>query len=618
MNRSPLELYSAYLDGRSLGDAEVGELRAWIAQDDRHAAEFVHFALLHTAITDRLMLGRLIEDLAAHRLDATTQESLAEVIRKIEASSPRVASLSSPAPLATTNAVSHLWAAAAAAAVFFCLGGWALWKSAEAPELAVVAESKADGGDGGAVDPLPSPPPVVAGLGASFDAAWPAAARHRPGDALVQGDRLILLGGVVQLNMTGGASVVVEGPTQLELTGPDALRLHVGKAAVRINGSDQPFVIDTSTTQVVDLGTEFGVETNAAGDLQVMVFDGSVALAELTAGGATDLNQVAQNGQRVEAGYQVAADVNGQASVRSPVEPLANDRYFVRADEVDVRRRALSGSAQDLKLAAHYARRRIEDLLVFQSFDAPSAGGDFALGIAQNAAVVAPQRGTIVSFVDAAGGAAGGIDVQNGPVFAVLDVGATGSLARAGLLNSAGRVGRNGREAWLTWRARRVGPAVRDHIGSAGVSLMFGETSDVHEPMFFGRASGGRDELSMQTAWGRGAPPDGERVTASVDLAPESDGVQALLVDDQPHTWIVRIEFRAGADRVSIWIDQSASHVTSSPPQAIMDVADIEFDRIRFAANRGEEAWRFGDFALAARPEALEQLPAATRLQRGL
>jgi hypothetical protein len=619
LNRSPLELYSAYLDGRSLGDAEVGELRAWIAADERHAAEFVRFALLHTAITDRLMLGRLIEDLAAHRLDATTQESLAEVIRKIETSSPRVPSFGSTPPQETNGAVGHLWAAAAAALVFVLLGGWALWKSADAPELAVVPELAPNANDADAVDPRPSMPPVVASIGASFDAAWPAAAPHRSGDALLQGGRLSLLGGVVQLNMTGGASVVVEGPSQLELAGPDALRLHVGKASVRINGSDRSFVIDTSTTQVVDLGTEFGVETSAAGDLQVMVFDGAVALAEPTADGvAADRDQIAQQGQRVEAGYQVAADVEGQRSVRSPVEPLTNDRYFVRADEVDVRTRALAGSVHDLKLAVHFARRRIKDLLVFQAFDAPSSGAEFALGIAQSAAIVVPQRGTALGFVDAAGGAAGGIDVQNGPVFTVLDVSAAGPLARAGLLTSSGRVGRNGTDAWLTWRAQRVSPVVQNHNGSAGVSLMFGETSDVHEPMFLGRAAGDREELCMQTAWGHGAPPDAERVTAGVDVKPEIDGVQVFPVDDQPHTWIARIEFRAGADRVSVWIDQSAADVTWAPPQAIMDVADIEFDRIRFAANRGDEIWRFSDFALAMRPQAFEDLSEAVRLQRGL
>ncbi len=620
MSRTPLELYSAYLDGRNLGDAEVAQLRAWIAEDERHVSQFVQFALLHTAMTDRLMLGRLIEDLAAHRLDAATQESLAEVIRKIEASSPRVAAFgSSPSLSEGHGAVGQLWAAVSAAVIFMSLGGWALWKSAEAPQLAVVPESaptieEVELGDRG-----PSQPPVVASIGASFDAAWPAAASHRPGEALSQGGRLSLLRGVVQLNMTSGASVVVEGPSQLELAGPDALRLHVGKAAVRINDSGTPFVIDTSTTQVVDLGTEFGVETNAAGDTQVMVFDGAVALAERPADGAAAArDKIAQHGQRVEAGYQVAAHVNGQASVRSLAEPLANDRYFVRADEVDVRVRALAGSAQDSKLAAHYARRRIKDLLVFQPFDAPSYGADFVLGISPHASVVIPQRGTVVSFVDVASGAAGGIDLQNGPVFTVFDASPTGPLARAGLLNREGRVGRSGSVAWIMWRAQRVGPEVQDHIGSAGVSLMFGERSDVHEPMFFGRASGQLEALCMQTAWGHDAPPRGERVTAAVALAPDSDGPQALPVDDRPHTWIARIEFREGADRVSVWIDPSASDVTSAPPQAIMDVADIEFDRIRFAANRGDETWRFSDFALAANPEAFEQLPEAMKFQGGL
>ena len=70
MNKHPLEIYSSYLDGHCLSDAEVAGLRAWIVADEKNAAGFVEFAILHADITDRLMLGRLLDDLASHRSTA--------------------------------------------------------------------------------------------------------------------------------------------------------------------------------------------------------------------------------------------------------------------------------------------------------------------------------------------------------------------------------------------------------------------------------------------------------------------------------------------------------------------------------------------------------------------
>jgi anti-sigma factor RsiW len=90
LNKHPLEVYSSYLDGHCLSDAEVKALRSWIAADERNASEFVEFAVLHAAITDRLMLGRLLEDLASHRSTAgITPALLADAIREIESNSPR-------------------------------------------------------------------------------------------------------------------------------------------------------------------------------------------------------------------------------------------------------------------------------------------------------------------------------------------------------------------------------------------------------------------------------------------------------------------------------------------------------------------------------------------------
>lgn len=599
LNKHPLEVYSSYLDGRCLSDAEVDGLRAWIVADEKNAVEFVEFATLHAAITDRLKLGRLLEDLASHRWTAgITPALLAEAIREIETNSPRVV-VELPPPIAEPASEQPLrwpvFASVAAVAAVLFVGVWGLSRSSDVPlPKGPVAAA-----------PTPEPPKVAARLGTSFDAQWLGAATLATGQSVVEGAQLTLLSGVAQFDMSGGAAVVVEGPSEITLKGPDALYLRRGKAAVRVAEGGKSFVVDTPAMHVIDLGTEFGVEATAAGDEQVMVFDGSVALADageslLSAPAASNSNQL------LGAGFQV--DLGPEESIAGrPFQPevLVNERHFVRPDEVAVRIEALSGSVSARNLAAHYARQRIRGLLAYQGFDVSSKGEENVLGWG-NQAISATMP---LQFVQPSGG----VDVQNGSAFLLLDTTSEGPFARAELLNDYGRVGRDGTEVWLAWRSRRMQQGSKEQ-GSAGVSLMFGDRSDFDEPVFFGRGFGVKEALVVQSAWGGAAPPEGERVTADLAMAPQANEARGV-VDDQEHSWIARVEFRDGPDRVSTWLDADAANLDAGRPHAILDVASIEFDRIRIAVNRSDAVWRFSEFAVALEPQAFDQLARVVELK---
>lgn len=112
----------------------------------------------------------------------------------------------------------------------------------------------------------------------------------------------------------------------------------------------------------------------------------------------------------------------------------------------------------------------------------------------------------------------------------------------------------------------------------------------------------------MQSAWGGGPPPEGERVDVNLDVDAGLPGVQTDEVDDEAHQWLARIEFRDGMDRVSIWVDQDVASVDLGAPQATIDVVDVEFDRLRLAVNREDESWRFSDFAAVTELSALTKL----------
>lgn len=631
MSATPLELYSAYLDGHSLSDAQVLQLRAWVGADPANAEELVRFGAVHAAIADRLVLGRLLEELATHSLSIISPEALAEAMRDIEATSPRAASAAIPAAARFHEPAASLWAtplAVAAAVVIVLLGAWAL-RTASAPTLGNPTGDQLSAGqqalanaNSHASAPKIVEKPVVAVVGPVFDAQWTFGKGNASGDPLREGARLDLLDGIVQLDMVSGVAVVLEGPCHVELQGPTSLQLSDGKAAARIEGVAKSFVINTPSAQVTDLGTEFGVEATPAGETLVSVYDGSVEVAQAFNDAATAARDGGTNGQlRIDAGYEisVARLAGGKAEFGQPLE-VKNPRAFIRPDEVDVRVRAARGSLADQKLAAHYARLRMEGVLAYQGFDAASAGANYVKGFGpQGIMSLASVNCVEASRVDGsrvdgsqenASQGFAGMDVQGGDAFLMFDASGGGPFARAGMIGPTGLIGQSGSELWMSWQTQRYSVDAESD-DSAGLSLMFGDRNNVDEPLFVGHAAAG-GVFCVQSAWGDGPPPAGKRVTSQVDFDASTPGVQSRLIDDKPHAWIMRIRFADDHDRVSVWVDAEPSTLNASAPQAVLDVSTIEFDRVRLASHRGTEVWRYGQLAAG---RDLESLAAIARVE---
>ena len=106
---------------------------------------------------------------------------------------------------------------------------------------------------------------------------WPeGVAALKFGDRLESGYRLQLEHGLMQLTFGTGAKVVVEGPSNFVVSTPNQATLEHGKIAAVVPRSGRGYTILTPTAEVVDLGTEFGVEVDDAGLSEVHVFDGDV------------------------------------------------------------------------------------------------------------------------------------------------------------------------------------------------------------------------------------------------------------------------------------------------------------------------------------------------------
>ncbi|QDU64290.1 FecR protein [Planctomycetes bacterium Pan216] len=86
--------------------------------------------------------------------------------------------------------------------------------------------------------------------------------------------------GLVQLEFYSGAVVIVEGPASLEFVDSEKLVCHTGKLRARVPPAAHGFTVLTGQFELVDLGTEFGVDIADDGSASVHVFDGKVEIYE--------------------------------------------------------------------------------------------------------------------------------------------------------------------------------------------------------------------------------------------------------------------------------------------------------------------------------------------------
>lgn len=116
---------------------------------------------------------------------------------------------------------------------------------------------------------------VVATLGDCRSARWAVP----PQQPQLRRERLSLEEGWAQIKFLGGAQVILQAPCTLELRSPRSMFLENGTSTARITTPRaRGFTIDTPNSQLVDLGTEFGVLVDGRGGSEVHVFDGRVRL----------------------------------------------------------------------------------------------------------------------------------------------------------------------------------------------------------------------------------------------------------------------------------------------------------------------------------------------------
>jgi hypothetical protein len=82
--------------------------------------------------------------------------------------------------------------------------------------------------------------------------------------------------GKAQITFDNGARLYLQGPAVFYLYSPSRTHLRSGKLVANVPEQAIGFTIETQRAEIVDLGTEFGVNVAQSGDTEVQVLDGEV------------------------------------------------------------------------------------------------------------------------------------------------------------------------------------------------------------------------------------------------------------------------------------------------------------------------------------------------------
>ena len=111
-----------------------------------------------------------------------------------------------------------------------------------------------------------------------FDCRWaPGTPVARDGDDVRLGRPFNLEGGLLEISYETGATIVLEGPVEYTVASASSGLLSSGRLTGKMTTEhSRGFAVRTPTANVVDLGTEFGVEVDVDGSTRSHVFAGVV------------------------------------------------------------------------------------------------------------------------------------------------------------------------------------------------------------------------------------------------------------------------------------------------------------------------------------------------------
>ncbi|AQT69195.1 FecR protein [Anaerohalosphaera lusitana] len=126
----------------------------------------------------------------------------------------------------------------------------------------------------------PYPREFVAMLVDSVDAKWSSADGSMESGSLLynQSGPLRLEKGIAKIEFDYGAVVVLEAPAEIELKTGESMSLNYGRLYSQVPLHATGFTVDTPSSKIVDLGTEFGVKVDVDGTSDIHMIKGKASL----------------------------------------------------------------------------------------------------------------------------------------------------------------------------------------------------------------------------------------------------------------------------------------------------------------------------------------------------
>jgi hypothetical protein len=172
---------------------------------------------------------------------------------------------------------------------------------------------------------------------------------------------LRLKAGYAHIEFYSGASVILQGPAEFRLISRMEGFCAHGKLRATVPPHAQGFKIGSPKLQLVDRGTEFGLEVAAGGTAELHVFKGQVDLFEPGAKPKTPARQEVKTGEGVR--------VDGADPAQLTRLKKLNDDGFPTARGLALQAQAEVKKRQDTWLAASTLRRQDPRVLVYYTFE---------------------------------------------------------------------------------------------------------------------------------------------------------------------------------------------------------------------------------------------------------
>jgi len=298
-------LLARLCDEEPLTDGEFAWLAARLESDEAARAEYIRMRDQEANL--RWAFSGATEDIPLRAIEGP--------VARLAAPQPSILDRASRRPVPPSLAVAMM----VTAAVLFLLALWPVsqWLMTEDKAAPVVEQ--------------PVPREYVARIVRSVGAEWSDRETFRDrfgvvasgeaegedikvnlGSKLFVGQSLYLNGGVAEIYFDNGAEIILQGPAVIKIQTPSATELAFGKLVGHcpVEGA-KGFAVHTPWGEVVDIGTEFGVDVARSKATEVAVFSGEVVFHPAdNPGDAQDLG----------AGEALRIDVSGKTTRSSAAE----------------------------------------------------------------------------------------------------------------------------------------------------------------------------------------------------------------------------------------------------------------------------------------------------------